>query len=112
MRLLGIAAPEMRELGRPEGKVYLLELAEGRTVVCEFVRECIWARAGGRNWVPGLNAVLNHSKREVAAVPYPVAYGHHRAGADRRARGSDPVANDPGRRQDAALRPARVTIQR
>ena len=32
------------------------------------------ACAGGRNSTPSLNAVLDESKNQVAAVPYPVSY--------------------------------------
>jgi endonuclease YncB( thermonuclease family) len=39
VRLQGIAAPELREPGGPEAKTYLIELAKGRTVVCELTCE-------------------------------------------------------------------------
>jgi endonuclease YncB( thermonuclease family) len=51
--LKDIAAPEMRGLGGPEARTFLVDLAEGQTVVCELTRERTHGRRVGTCKVGG-----------------------------------------------------------
>src|SRR4051794_17762450 len=53
VRLKGIAAPELAEPGGTEAKAYLVELVQGRAVVCELTRERTWGRRVGTCRVDG-----------------------------------------------------------